>query len=134
MLCGLYAMGFPGVAHGPMPADIRRKDGEAAVDGDTVKLAPGCTYTLTGAYAGDDGLLRLQCALAYPDGSELIRAEATGLVESPLEVAAALETIMRSRGAEEILAELQPRRIKPARNGHSRKTRAKKSKRAKARR
>ena len=31
MLAALYAAGFPAVAHGPMPADIRRKGGEAAV-------------------------------------------------------------------------------------------------------
>jgi muramoyltetrapeptide carboxypeptidase len=31
MLAALYAAGFAGLAHGPMPADIRRKGGEAAV-------------------------------------------------------------------------------------------------------
>jgi len=31
LLAGLYARGFPGVAHGPMPADINRAGGEAAV-------------------------------------------------------------------------------------------------------
>jgi muramoyltetrapeptide carboxypeptidase len=31
LLAGLYAKGFPGVAHGPMPADIARNGGEAAV-------------------------------------------------------------------------------------------------------
>jgi muramoyltetrapeptide carboxypeptidase len=31
LLAGLYARGFPGVAHGPMPADINREGGEAAV-------------------------------------------------------------------------------------------------------
>lgn len=32
LLAGLYAMGFAHVAHGPMPADIRREGGEQAVD------------------------------------------------------------------------------------------------------
>lgn len=32
LLGGLYALGFAQVAHGPMPADIRRDGGEAAVD------------------------------------------------------------------------------------------------------
>ena len=32
MLAGLYAAGFPKVAHGPMPADIRRDGGEAAAE------------------------------------------------------------------------------------------------------
>ena len=31
MLAALYAAGFTGLAHGPMPADIKRKGGEAAV-------------------------------------------------------------------------------------------------------
>jgi len=31
MLAALYAQGFPGLAHGPMPADINRGGGEAAV-------------------------------------------------------------------------------------------------------
>ncbi|HYE28562.1 MAG TPA: LD-carboxypeptidase [Allosphingosinicella sp.] len=31
MLAGLYRAGFPQVAHGPMPNDIRREDGAAAV-------------------------------------------------------------------------------------------------------
>jgi muramoyltetrapeptide carboxypeptidase len=32
LLAGLYAKGFNRVAHGPMPADIRRDGGEAAID------------------------------------------------------------------------------------------------------
>jgi muramoyltetrapeptide carboxypeptidase len=31
VLAGLYRAGFPGVAHGPMPGDVRRDGGEAAV-------------------------------------------------------------------------------------------------------
>jgi muramoyltetrapeptide carboxypeptidase len=31
LLAGLYAQGFPGVVHGPMPADINRTGGEGAV-------------------------------------------------------------------------------------------------------
>jgi muramoyltetrapeptide carboxypeptidase len=31
LLAGLYAQGFPGIVHGPMPADINRDGGEAAV-------------------------------------------------------------------------------------------------------
>lgn len=32
LLAGLYARGFPDIAHGPMPADINRDGGAAAVD------------------------------------------------------------------------------------------------------
>lgn len=31
LLAGLYTLGFPGIVHGPMPADINRTGGEAAV-------------------------------------------------------------------------------------------------------
>jgi hydroxymethylbilane synthase len=131
----------PAAGQGALAVEIRSKDGrmkdllaplhdakaaaETAAERDLVRrLEGGCQAPLGAwAQAGDDGLLRLWGALAKLDGSELIRAEATGLVESPLEVAAALETIMRSRGADEILSEMIPR--KPARNGHSKKKRAK---------
>jgi muramoyltetrapeptide carboxypeptidase len=42
MLAGLYARGFEGVVHGPMPADIARTGGEAAV-------ARSLSYLSTGA-------------------------------------------------------------------------------------
>jgi muramoyltetrapeptide carboxypeptidase len=42
MLAGLYAKGFPGAVHGPMPADIARTGGEAAV-------ARALSYLSTGA-------------------------------------------------------------------------------------
>lgn len=32
LLAGLYARGFPGVVHGPMPADVAREGGERAVE------------------------------------------------------------------------------------------------------
>jgi hydroxymethylbilane synthase len=96
---------------------------ETAAERELVRrLEGGCQAPLGAwAQAGDDGLLHLRCALAMPDGTDLIRGEATGLVESPLEVAAALETIMRSRGAEELLASLHPKKAKPSRNGHKKK-------------
>ena len=99
------------------------------------RLEGGCQVPLgIWGQASDDGLLRLTAALARPDGSELIRAEATGMTESPGEVAAALETILRSRGAEEILAELQPRRVKSSSNGHKSRARRKPARKAKSRR
>jgi muramoyltetrapeptide carboxypeptidase len=53
MLCGLYAMGFPGVVHGPMPADIRRQDGEAAVIRALAYLAERAPETLEPSLATD---------------------------------------------------------------------------------
>jgi muramoyltetrapeptide carboxypeptidase len=53
MLSGLYAMGFPGVVHGPMPADIRRQDGEAAVSRALAYLAARAPETLEPSLATD---------------------------------------------------------------------------------
>jgi hydroxymethylbilane synthase len=112
------------------PLHDEKAGAETAAERELVRRLEGGCLAPLGAWAqvATDGLLHLVCALAHPDGSELIRAEATGLAESPLEVAAALETIMRGRGAEEILASLQPRRLKSSGNGH------KKAKRKKSRR
>jgi hydroxymethylbilane synthase len=134
----------PAAGQGALAVEIRAKDermrellaplhdekaaAETAAERELVRRLEGGCQAPLGAWAevGTDGLLRLVAAIAMPDGSDLIRGEATGLAESPLEVAAALETIMRSRGAEEILSTLRPRRAKPARNGHKKKARARK--------
>ncbi|MDH3232717.1 MAG: LD-carboxypeptidase [Alphaproteobacteria bacterium] len=59
LLAGLYALGFQNLAHGPMPSDIRRKGGEAAVaralawlverDPDALEASVGAT-TKTAAF------------------------------------------------------------------------------------
>ncbi len=46
LLAALYAKGFPGLAHGPMPADIARDGGEAAVARALDYLANGAAETL----------------------------------------------------------------------------------------
>jgi len=52
LLAGLYARGFPGVVHGPMPADISRSGGEAAVARALSYLATGAAETLEPSVAG----------------------------------------------------------------------------------
>ena len=52
LLAGLYARGFPGVVHGPMPADISRSGGEAAVVRALSYLATGAAETLEPSVAG----------------------------------------------------------------------------------
>jgi muramoyltetrapeptide carboxypeptidase len=52
LLAGLYGKGFPGVVHGPMPADINRSGGEAAVARALAYLATGATETLEPSVAG----------------------------------------------------------------------------------
>ena len=117
------------------PLHHERTAAEVAAERELLRrLEGGCRVPL-GVYAeaGDDGFLRLTAALARPDGSDLVRGEATGMMESPEEVAVALETILRSRGAEEVLGSLQPRRVTSRPNGH-RNGKSRKTKRAKARR
>jgi muramoyltetrapeptide carboxypeptidase len=52
LLAGLYARGFPNVVHGPMPADINRSGGEAAVVRALSYLATGAAETLESSVAG----------------------------------------------------------------------------------
>jgi len=100
----------PAAGQGALAVEIRSKDdrmkallaplhhertaAETSAERELVRrLEGGCQAPLGAwAQASDDGLLRLMCALARPDGSDLIRGEATGMVESPLEVSAALES------------------------------------------
>jgi hydroxymethylbilane synthase len=142
----------PAAGQGALAVEIRSKDermktllapihhersaAEAEAERELLRrLEGGCQVPLgIWAQATDDGFLRLMAAMARPDGSELIRAEATGLSETPGEIAAALETILRSRGAEEILAELEPRRVRHGSNGHKAKPKRKTHRKVKARR
>jgi len=84
------------------------------------RLEGGCQVPL-GVHAepSDDGLFKLTACLATPDGSRLIRESQTGSLEDPRSVAEALETILVTRGAREILATLRPRSsgVRPHRNG-----------------
>jgi muramoyltetrapeptide carboxypeptidase len=52
LLAALYAKGLPGVTHGPMPADINRTGGEAAVARALSFLATGAADTLEPSVAG----------------------------------------------------------------------------------
>jgi muramoyltetrapeptide carboxypeptidase len=52
LLGGLYARGFPDVVHGPMPADINRDGGEAAVKRALSYLSTGAGETLEPSVAG----------------------------------------------------------------------------------
>lgn len=52
LLAGLYGRGFQGVVHGPMPADINRSGGEAAVVRALSYLATDAAETLEPSVAG----------------------------------------------------------------------------------
>lgn len=90
------------------------------------RLEGGCQVPM-GAYAeaSDDGLVRLTACLASLDGRRIIRESQTGTLGDPTKIAEALETIVNSKGAQEILGELRPRppirAPRPHRNGHARR-------------
>lgn len=75
------------------------------------RLEGGCQVPL-GCYAeiNDDGLLTLTSAIGSVDGRRVVRGTQTGQSDDPRGIAAALETVLVSRGAREILDELRPRR------------------------
>src|SRR5688572_30223196 len=52
LLAVLYGKGFPGVVHGPMPADVNRSGGETAVTRALSYLATGAAETLEPSVAG----------------------------------------------------------------------------------
>ena len=68
------------------------------------RLEGGCQVPL-GAYAETtpDGLLTLRACLASLDGLRVVREAQSGAIDDPEAVAAALETVLVSRGAREIL-------------------------------
>lgn len=66
-----------------------------------------------GAYAtcfeeGMNTILHLSMALSDADGLQVLQLDASGSMDDPEGVAEALETLARTRGAEEILRELRP--------------------------
>ncbi len=101
------------------------------------RLEGGCQVPL-GIYAeaSDDGLVRVLAAIAAVDGSNLIRASATGSADDADNLAAGLETMLRNRGADGVLESLRPagRRPKTSSNGHRRNGHAKKRRAASGKR
>ncbi len=133
----------PAAGQGALGIEIREADGEireilgplhhpataACVEAERAllrRMEGGCQVPL-GAYAeaSDDGLIRLTACLAGLDGTRLIRESQTGTQEDAESVAEALETIMNSRGAKEILGALRPRAARKSvrRNGRARRPR-----------
>lgn len=53
LLAGLYTAGFTGVAHGPMPADIARRGGEAAVGRALAFLVDGAAVSVEANVSAD---------------------------------------------------------------------------------
>lgn len=77
------------------------------------RLEGGCQVPM-GAYAeaSDDGVLKLTAAIGTVDGRRVIRASQSGMIDAPASIAEALETILVSSGAREILEQVAPARKK----------------------
>lgn len=111
----------------PILEKINDRKSAAEVGAERALLArmdAGCSVPL-GAHAtiDDMGLLHLQAMVASPNGAP-IRAEATGRAEEPNAVAAAVEMILKSRGAEKILQEMRGA-VKKKKKSRSRPARGK---------
>jgi hydroxymethylbilane synthase len=87
------------------------------------RLEGGCQVPLGAhAEASDDGVIRLTACLASLDGRRVVRESQAGMMDDPKGVAEALETILVSRGAREILDACRPRAAaRPLRNGQARR-------------
>jgi hydroxymethylbilane synthase len=74
------------------------------------RLEGGCQVPL-GAHAviSPDGILTLTACIASLDGRRMLLESQSGLADDPRAVAQALETVLVSRGAREILDALRPR-------------------------
>ena len=122
----------PAAGQGAIAIEIRGRDEEmrkllqpihhestaACVDAEREfqrRLEGGCQVPMGAhAEASDDGLLRLTACLASLDGRRIIRESQTGTLDNPLAIAAALETVVNSKGAQEILSALRPPPARPA--------------------
>jgi hydroxymethylbilane synthase len=71
------------------------------------RLLGGSCQIPLGAYAECDGAtLRLRALVAMPDGSRLLRAEASGSIAEPEALGAEVAAALRAQGADALLAEL----------------------------
>ncbi len=130
----------PAPGQGALAIEIRSKDEElkkllavvhheltaAAIEVERAvmrRFEGGCQVPLgVCAEATDDGLVRVTACLASVDGNALIRETATGSAGDPETLAEALETMLKSRGAAEILMSL-PGRAPPRASGNGHKAR-----------
>ena len=70
-------------------------------------LAGSCNVPLGGYAELSAGRLRLRGFVAAPDGTQILRGEAEGAVETPEMIGQTLAAMLRERGADEILAALE---------------------------
>jgi hydroxymethylbilane synthase len=72
-------------------------------------LGGSCQVPL-GAYAECQGTtLRLRALVAMPDGSRIVRAEASAFMAEPEALGAEVAAALRAQGADALLAELEAR-------------------------
>lgn len=91
------------------------------------RLEGGCQVPLgIHAHVLDDGLVQITACLASLDGRTVIRESMTGQADELESLTEALDTVLKSRGAADVLFSLPGRQpAKVSRNGHGRRARAK---------
>lgn len=80
------------------------------------RMEAGCTVPMGAlAQADESGLVHLRAMVGDPEAGRVISAEATGQANEPDDLAAAVETILKARGAEEILDAARSKLVKKRR-------------------
>jgi hydroxymethylbilane synthase len=72
------------------------------------RIEGGCSVPLGAIATLQDGLLRLDVAIAQPDGSRYASARVTGMPDEPDAIAEAAEVALKGMGGKEILDALAP--------------------------
>ena len=93
LLAGLYRQGFTGLAHGPMPSDILRPGGEAAVERGLAYLAGGAPGVLEASVAADTRTAAFNMAVLSQLLGTPLEPDLTGHVLMLEEVAAQRYTV-----------------------------------------
>jgi hydroxymethylbilane synthase len=114
----------PAVGQGALALETRASDGElraklasmndegaastVSAERAFLRALGGDCATPIAAYARcDDKVLCLSGLVATPDGREILRDTVTGAVDSPEDVGVSLASLLRARGADEILAQVR---------------------------
>jgi len=114
----------PAVAQGALALETRASDdelraklvrmndegAESAVSAERAflrALGGDCATPIAAHARCDGGVLSLSGLVATPDGRKLLRDTVTGTVESPESVGVSLASVLRARGADEILAQVR---------------------------
>jgi hydroxymethylbilane synthase len=83
------------------------------------RLEGGCNVPIGALAETQGGLIKLTCWLSSLDGTRQVRESLTGSSDDPERLSLALEVLLKSRGAGDIIEEIRVKPISAGRNGTS---------------